>query len=203
MKLLQKMLDKSFPIYHNKSIKNEVREMTITNFQDIPKYTEDGHYRADVPIEHLEMTIQRWLESVNLDINPDFQRGHVWDKDKQIAFVEHLLKGGQGSKEIRFNCPNWQRRNIGRMVLVDGLQRLTAVRLFMSDKLPAFGSTLSQFDGFLPYTFTLSFRVNDLETRAEVLQWYLEINTGGVVHTPEEIERVRKLLDAERNNGNA
>jgi hypothetical protein len=31
------------------------------------------------------------------------------------------------------------------------------------------------------------FAVNDLPTRAAVLQWYLDLNTGGVVHTSHEI----------------
>jgi hypothetical protein len=40
--------------------------------------------------------------------------------------------------------------------------------------------------------------VNDLDTRAEVLQWYLDLNTGGVVHTSAEIKRVQALLAKEQ-----
>jgi hypothetical protein len=39
--------------------------------------------------------------------------------------------------------------------------------------------------------------VNELKTRREVLQWYLDLNAGGVVHTTKEIERVRELLAKE------
>lgn len=39
--------------------------------------------------------------------------------------------------------------------------------------------------------------VNELRTRAEVLRWYLQLNSGGVVHTEEELARVRALLEAE------
>jgi len=35
------------------------------------------------------------------------------------------------------------------------------------------------------------------KTRAEVLTWYLQINAGGVVHSDEEIERVKELLKEE------
>jgi hypothetical protein len=44
-----------------------------------------------------------------------------------------------------------------------------------------------------------SFRimVNTLPTRVDVLRWYLDINSGGVAHTPEEIARLRALLEAE------
>ncbi len=42
------------------------------------------------------------------------------------------------------------------------------------------------------------FCVNDLQTRAEVLQWYLDLNEGGVVHTSEELNRVRAMLAKEQ-----
>lgn len=43
----------------------------------------------------------------------------------------------------------------------------------------------------------LKFNVNDLQTRTEVLRWYIEMNSGGVVHSDEEIERVKELLRQE------
>jgi hypothetical protein len=44
---------------------------------------------------------------------------------------------------------------------------------------------------------TFDFIVNDLRTRKEVLQWYLDLNTGGTIHTSDEIEKVKRLLAAE------
>lgn len=40
--------------------------------------------------------------------------------------------------------------------------------------------------------------MNDLDTQAEVLQWYLDINSGGVVHTEAELDKVRWLLEVEK-----
>ena len=39
--------------------------------------------------------------------------------------------------------------------------------------------------------------INNLQTRKEVLQWYIELNSGGTVHTDAEIDRVKKLLRKE------
>lgn len=36
--------------------------------------------------------------------------------------------------------------------------------------------------------------VNDLKTEKEVLQWYVDMNSGGTPHTNEEIERVKKMI---------
>ena len=42
---------------------------------------------------------------------------------------------------------------------------------------------------------TLKVHINNLKTKKEVLTWYLEMNTGGTVHTDDELDRVRKMLD--------
>ena len=36
--------------------------------------------------------------------------------------------------------------------------------------------------------------VNDLKTEKEVLQWYVDMNSGGTPHSNEEIERVKKMI---------
>jgi hypothetical protein len=43
----------------------------------------------------------------------------------------------------------------------------------------------------------IKLNINDLKTKKEVLQWYLDFNTGGTVHTEEEIVKVKKLLEQE------
>lgn len=84
------------------------------------------------------------------------------------------------------------------MQCVDGLQRLTAIRKFLNNELSIFGGNyLDDFEDkkVLLRTMSLRINVNNLKTRKEVLQWYLDFNTGGTVHSDEEIERVRKLLN--------
>jgi hypothetical protein len=136
-----------------------------------------------------------------LDLNPDFQRGHVWSEEKQISYVEFCLRGGQSARDILFNHPNWQGSYIGQMVLVDGKQRLEAVRKFLRNELPVFGHTIDEYEDKVimlrSSNANFIFKVNNLKTRKEVLQWYLDINTGGVVHTEKEIEKVKKLLEKE------
>ena len=43
-----------------------------------------------------------------------------------------------------------------------------------------------------------TWHINDLEDRKAVLQWYLDLNEGGVIHTAEELNKVKKLLDEEK-----
>jgi|WetSurMetagenome_2_1015567.scaffolds.fasta_scaffold11834_3 uncharacterized protein with ParB-like and HNH nuclease domain len=169
----------------------------MAKFSEIPQLTSYGSYRVNISWVYLENCLTNWGETnpkVNLD--PDFQREHVWTKTQQIAYVEYILRGGRSGREIYFNCPGWQRENHGEFVLVDGKQRINAVRLFMSNQLPIFnGNTFGDFTDKLRIADAdFLFNVNNLETREQVLTWYLEMNSAGTPHTQEELNRVRNLL---------
>ena len=132
-------------------------------------------------------------------MNPDFQRAHVWSSTQQTAYVEYILKGGASGKDIYFNNYDYT-DSTAQSVVVDGKQRLTAVREFMAGRLPIFdGHFVSDFDDsvFRIHVARFHFIVNNLPTKALVLQWYLELNTGGVLHTSEELDRVREMLRKE------
>ena len=176
---------------------------------DIPKFICNPNYSTHINWKYIEKTLSDYNEWITiermggLNLNPDFQRGHVWSENKQIAFVEYCLKGGLGSKDILFNHPNWQGSFEGEIVLVDGKQRLEAVRKFIRNELPVFdGHCLNDFedkDRLLRMNgANFIFKINNLKTRKEVLQWYLDLNTGGVVHTNEEIKKVQQLLEQEK-----
>ena len=166
-------------------------------FKDIPQYTSYGTYAPHTPL----MSVISWIEyetSEGLQLNPDFQRGYVWTEQQQISYMEYLLKGGKNAITIYFNMPGWMNNWEGDFVCVDGLQRITAVMKFMKNELPVFGAYYKDFED-KPHHIYLIFNVNNLKTRKEVLQWYIEFNSGGTIHTKEEINKVKKLLKEEEN----
>lgn len=174
-------------------------------FTDIPRFTSDGKYSIDVPLSYLERTLADYREVYNLELNPDFQRGNVWTVVQQVRWLEFFFKGGNSANIIRFNCPEFQGMGQYRellvgeireshMVCVDGLQRLTAMLAFLNNKVKIFGIYFKDFEDKPGLNYSLRFNINGLQTRREVLQWYLDINSGGTVHTQKELERVRKLI---------
>jgi len=170
----------------------------ITRFKDIPQYTQAAGYGVDVDWHYLEKHLANWAKyPAGIDLDPDFQREHVWTEEQQRAYVEHILRGGWASRNILFNCCNWNGGgDWGSITLVDGKQRLEAVRRFLRNDLAIFGgSKRSNFtDRLNPLKASFRVCVNDLPTKADVLRWYLELNTGGTPHTDAEIARVRDLL---------
>jgi len=168
-------------------------------FTDIQRLTESAHYRVNQAWQDLEGTLNRYFdkELTPLNIDPDFQRGHVWTKKQQIAYVEFKLRGGEGSDIIYFNCPGWMDDFRGPFELVDGKQRLQAARRFINNKIPAFGKYRKEYEGRIPSYCDFIFAINNLKTRKEVLQWYLEMNSGGTPHTKKELEKVKLMLEEE------
>lgn len=167
-------------------------------WSDIPEFTTCTNPGADYPLKYFIKHIEDEIKE-GLVLNPDFQRGHVWSEEQQVAFVEFWLMGGKSGRTIYFNAPNWPTvHHDGNYVCVDGLQRITALFNFYYNKIKAFGHYYSEYEGNLGMTRTMVILVNNLQTREEVLKWYLEMNSGGTPHSKEELDRVKQLLIAEK-----
>jgi uncharacterized protein with ParB-like and HNH nuclease domain len=165
-------------------------------FTDIPQLPYVG-YETCVPWTSIEDNIQRYSNPdrppvINLD--PDYQRVHVWTREQQILYIEYALRGGEVGRNITFNCPGWMNNFKGPYELVDGKQRLEAIRAFLRNEFPVFGTLCMDFEDKIKWDQSINWRVCKLETRKEVLELYLNINAGGTPHTAEEIQRVRELL---------
>ena len=172
------------------------------------KFVTSTPYQTNVGLGYIEETLNLLAgNTAGLELEPDFQRGHVWTTGQREKFVEYRLRGGRYGREIWFNHIGWGQRIAGppqhTIQIVDGLQRLTSMRMFMGDEIKAFGQKWSQWhpdDQRMIKMDTdtgLIFHVNNLPTRAHVLRWYLDLNDGGTPHSPEEIARVKALLEEE------
>lgn len=181
-------------------IKNFIGKVIRVN--TIPKVIPTGNYNINTRLNYLDETIERYIEEYGLDLDPDFQRGHVWTDEQRLRYVEFILQGGK-SNPIYFNHENWMGSFEGEMVIVDGKQRLTSLLMFLNDEILVFkdldpegiGYRKSEFDNI---TQNIEIVINDLPSKEQVLMWYLQINTGNVAHTDEELHRVEQLLLEQR-----
>lgn len=171
-------------------------------YKDIPQFTRAGGWECDFDFPfRFVREIDRMIKEDGLQLNPDFQRGHVWTDDQQIAYIEFLLRGGKTARVIYLNNPNWQIHKSDSytdFVCVDGLQRITAIKRFVNDEIPVFGAYQSEYEDVPSISTSMKINVNDLKTRREVLQWYIDFNAGGTIHTDVEIQKVRMLLAQEQ-----
>lgn len=170
-------------------------------------------YTADFPWSSLLDALEGYERDYGLNLAPDFQRGHVWTEQQQQRFIEGVFRGTipPSTMVIQWTCPQWDDDDYAgelprEMQILDGLQRLTAVRAYLSGEVRPFGYKIddfarTSFDVRTRARFYFSFAVHAFATRAEVLQHYIDINSGGTPHSEGEIERVRGLLSRSAGDG--
>jgi Protein of unknown function DUF262 len=88
------------------------------------------------------------LEESELDLAPDFQRSFVWQIKQQIRLIESILLG------IPLPAFYFNLDASGGMQVIDGVQRLTTVKRFMSDELRLLDGDLEYLHDFAGDTFS-------------------------------------------------
>lgn len=166
-------------------------------------------YEVDVNATQVDRFLEQQAEDMatmggSLELDPDFQRGHVWTMEQRVAYLESLIRGC-APRTILFNCPGYSRGGTPgdlpthTFQCIDGLQRLTSVRMFMAEEFGVFGGIKRSALVGSPFDlrrYTLKFAVYEFSRRVDILQFYLDLNTAGTAHSAAEIERVRHLLAA-------
>jgi hypothetical protein len=168
---------------------------------DIKLLVEPGHYAPDVGWEFF---VENWVTNHRgiKVVVPDFQRCRVWTREQQVLYIENMLRGHPSGRDVYYNHPTWGSFEDAEkypLEIIDGQQRINAVVDFMSNKLPVFGGNFyKDFDGGNnPYTAFFKVHVLNMKSRRKVIEWYIAFNAGGTVHTSEEMDRVRRLLEKE------
>ncbi len=160
--------------------------------------------KEDIDIREDPQTVFELLRKYDngkLITDPDFQRNVVWDLEKQSRFIESVI--------LNFPLPplylNQTRE--GKFIIVDGLQRITALHRFVKDEFKLSGlQALTKLNG---YNFSeLKELPGDYQTRIEDKKLYIyfikpsvpvkvvydifnRINTGG---TKLERQEVRNCI---------
>ena len=167
-------------------------------WNEIPKFKEFGMIN---PINFGFVSyvdfINEQVDKYNLQLKPEFQRGHIWTLDQQEKYIEFILRGGKTGRDFYFNLD----RKTNEYVCVDGLQRTTAFVRFIDGEIKVFDQYFDDFcftkretDGNPLPEFRVNVYMNYLENKREVLQWYVDMNAGGTPHTNDEIEKVKKMI---------
>lgn len=162
-------------------------------------YVKNTELYIDYLLDHFDQDVKDGYA----DLNPTFQRGHKWTIEQQEMFMGHLLTGGMVQPFIFSILGN---PDTGLQILVDGKQRLQAIRLWVCGKIHA-----ETVDG-------LRFKIHDIEDAKtllrhvsirvgyvhldqdaekawkKTLQLYIKLNSGGTPHTKEEIDHVKRML---------
>ncbi len=166
------------------------------------------HGTVNVGLSHLRESLGP--DMYNADMNPDFQRGHVWTVPQQEAFMWSMCVNSRALPPIILNEHESTPNSHYRTDLVDGKQRLTAALAWIDGEIEAVEpaamagagrrrfSAIEILDHVSVIRCSFVFSMVRLRRR-QVLDYYLRLNSGGCVHTEDELARVRALRDRESN----
>lgn len=87
-------------------------------------------HRTDIELE----TIVRRIVDDELDLQPEFQRGEIWDNKRKQRLIDTVLRGWYVPAVHIV-------QELDREQVLDGQQRLSTIRDFFADRLPVDGTT--------------------------------------------------------------
>jgi hypothetical protein len=173
--------------------------MELIRIDDLadPAWTASTH-GLDYDIGTLEKGLKTW----NIDVDPEYQRDHVWTDEQRSAFLGYWLQGGTIPTLWVWEPPSTKEdTGEARPELIDGKQRLTALLKWWHNEIAANVDGRMIFADQTNRRFRAKFAIHvtfvRLASRADVLRFYLRLNGGGTPHSANELQRVRMLLDKE------
>ena len=131
-----------------------------------------------------------------LDINPTYQRNHVWTERQEIDYIEYRLKGGLNSDVFVINRSVGPNETVIYSV-IDGKQRITAIQKFINNQLSIFDGVYKKdiTDWYKSnYASGMTIKYTDELPIKTCMEIYLILNGTGTQHTPQEIKKVRIML---------
>lgn len=85
-----------------------------------------------------------------------------------------------------------------KMLCIDGLQRLSSMLSFINGEFNVFNGQISYQDcvehQVLDLISSFKFEIYEIKNYDDLLRFYIDMNSGGTVHSKNEIERVMKMI---------
>lgn len=119
---------------------------------------------------------------------PEFQRSaDKWTNQQQVSFVQNILKGYKTEIILFRFCEDEDAK------ILDGLQRLTAIRKFFEGDVKPFGVSYFDFNIDLINhlrSLYISTKIITFNKWYEVGEFYVEINEG-ITHSDKDIQKCK------------
>ena len=182
---------------------NTVRE---TNYYLWYKLRPQSNYEGesfirnqDVRLHFMHMSISSILNKkyfFGIDMDPDYQRGYVWDQEDKEKLIDSIFNNIDIGKFV-FIHKRYSSSNEPLYEILDGKQRVTTLCEFYENKFPykdRYFNDLSDKDRwhFLEYGISVA-EVEEADKKT-ILKYFLMLNTGGKPMDEKHLNKVKEMI---------
>lgn len=137
-----------------------------------------------------------------VDMDPDYQRGYVWDDSDREYLIESIFQNVDIGKFVFVNLTTseWKERHICYEIL-DGKQRLSTLKMFYENRFAYKGkyfNDLSPTDRRAFMEHNISYADVKDATKKEIYQYFLKLNRGGRQMDRAHLKHVESLYEKEK-----
>lgn len=129
-------------------------------------------------------------------MTPVFQRANTkWTRQMQVTFVENLISGCETKIQL-YDLMDYE-NEMDNCLILDGLQRLTAIAEFQCGAFPIFGDLywdMINTGGIFP-RLNLVLSIYQFRTDQEACEFYIQMNKG-VTHSENDLKSAYEFLNA-------
>lgn len=157
-------------------------------------FREENKYNIRYCNSSIESLIH-YIYHAGIDFDVDYQRDYVWDVSDKIALIDSIFKNIDIGKFLL------AQRNLstnGKLYeVIDGKQRLTAIKEFYEDRFQYNGvyfTELNPVDKNAFYNHPVTYGYLENPTREAILDTFIKMNTKGRVMDNKDIDKAKELL---------
>ncbi|HHG9960346.1 TPA: DUF262 domain-containing protein [Yersinia enterocolitica] len=130
----------------------------------------------------------------------DYQRAYVWGEEEQQAFLHTVVSGFPVGHVAIAKTPDWCEKEEAFLEVVDGKQRLTTLKLFITNEIPIIidgqrilWRELSRPEQLAFGHTSMPALILDDASRDDLLSYFIAVNFTGVPQSDEHKRYVLKL----------
>ena len=169
------------------------------------QYVEDDDIFFQYMQRDMVSIIQKMFDEYGIDLDPEYQRGNVWNDAQKLSLIDSIFKNIDIGKFTVIKRPWGNNPNKPETQLLyemlDGKQRLTALFEFYCGRFKYKGKYFYELhprdQGHFKH-YRISYAECDPLTKEQKLRYFLKLNTGGTPVDPEHIKKVREMWEKER-----
>lgn len=161
-------------------------------------------YSVSVPVSTAIQSLLSYMNNAepkdDIDIFnavPSFQRDNdKWSELMQIKFIENVLKGYKSTIMLYEIVPAGDTPTLVNCLILDGLQRITALYRFINGEIKAFNKSYGELVAGKVLSSTrrvLEMKIYSFASEREAINFYIEMNEN-ITHSPMDIAKARGRL---------